>query len=321
MKKILVVGGAGYIGSYVAKMLNAHHYDVVILDNLSTGDANAVQNLTLLRGDTANTRFLEYIFTEHAIDGVMHFAAYKDVGESVTDPAIYYQNNVANTINLLDTMRRFSIRHFLFSSTAAIFGIPQHLPINESHPCVPINPYGKSKLMVEDILKDFDSAYHIKSCCLRYFNAAGADPSGEIKIGHFNQPNLIPNILNCVKNKRAVKINGIDYQTKDGTCIRDYIHIHDLATAHIAALERLFAGEPSSNYNLGNGQGFSVREVIDSAQKVIGCDIETVEGPRRPGDPAVLLADATLVRKELNWQPQYPEIDIMIRHAWEAFAI
>lgn len=319
MKNILIVGGAGYIGSYVVKLLRSRNYGVIVLDNLSTGDPHAVPAEILLRGDTANTRFLEYIFTENAIDGVMHFAAYKDVGESVRDPSVYYQNNVANTVNLLDTMRRFSINHFIFSSTAAIFGVPKQLPMNENHSCLPINPYGKTKLMVEEILKDFDTAYGLKFCALRYFNAAGADPSGEIKIGHFNQPNLIPIVLRSVKQEEAVKINGTDYQTKDGTCIRDYIHIHDLATAHLAAMEKLMSGSASCCYNLGNGQGFSVREVIDTAQKVTGKNIEVIEGPRRPGDPPVLYADASLAKQELAWVPQYPALETMIQHSWQAF--
>lgn len=318
-RTILVVGGAGFIGSHVNKQLDEAGYATVVLDNLSTGRKEAVTRGTFIEGDTADAALLEKIFTAHAIDAVMHFAASIDVGESVKTPLPYYRNNVCNTLNLLHAMQRHKVDTFVFSSTAAIFGLPQTAAIAESHPKNPINPYGSSKLMVETMLVDFDRAYGIKSASLRYFNAAGGDPNGEVKNYKSKESNLIPIVLRSLKHGDGkVALYGSDYPTPDGTCIRDYIHICDLAAAHIAALEQLFATRESSRYNLGNGRGYSVREVLRTASQVTGRAIQTFEAPRREGDPPILLADATKARNELGWSPAYPDLETMVRHAWQA---
>jgi UDP-glucose 4-epimerase len=321
MKKehILVVGGAGYIGSHVNKMLEDEGYYTIVIDNLSTGSKEAVTRGKFIYGDMANTELLDAIFSSNIISAVMHFAAFIDVGESVFQPLKYYSNNVSNTLNLLNAMQRHGVKRFIFSSTAAIFGIPEEKLITEFHPTHPINPYGNSKLMVERILHDFDTAYGIKSSCLRYFNAAGGDPDGEVKNHKKKESNLIPILLRSLKHgDQKVTIFGEDYQTPDGTCIRDYIHICDLGAAHISAMEHLIEGRPSSRYNLGNGRGFSVREVINAAEKVTGIKPQITIGPRRAGDPPTLLADSHKARSELNWIPRYPELETMIEHAWNA---
>ncbi|CUI16188.1 UDP-glucose 4-epimerase [Candidatus Protochlamydia naegleriophila] len=317
-KTILIVGGAGYIGSHVNKMLNQAGYQTIVIDNLSRGRAETVLYGTFVQGDIADTVFLNQFFEQHSIDAVMHFAAYIDVGESVYDPAKYYQNNVANTLNLLMAMIRHQIKTFIFSSTAALFGEPLTPMINEEHPCHPLNPYGESKWMVEKILRDFETAYGLRYSCLRYFNAAGGDPEGKIKNYQARTSNLIPLILKSLKKDNgSITIYGTDYPTPDGTCIRDYIHIEDLGRAHITALEELLAGHSSSHYNLGNGKGFSVREVIQTVEKVLGKTVQTIEGERRPGDTPILLADASKAAKALNWHPQY-SLEKMIEHAWKA---
>jgi len=318
-KIILVVGGAGYIGSHVNKLLKDAGYNTVVLDNLSRGNREAVLFGSFLQGDIADSACLDALFSSQKIDAVMDFAAFIDVGESMGDPLKYYRNNVGATVNLLEAMRRYDVKTFIFSSTAAIFGLPQQHKINESHPCMPINPYGRSKLMVEHILADLESTYGIKSSCLRYFNAAGGDPDGEIKYFPRKESNLIPLVLKNLKNPSgALTIYGTDYPTADGTCIRDYIHINDLGSAHIAAMEQLFAGAPSSHYNLGNGEGFSVREVIAAAEKVTGLKVNVVEGDRRPGDPPILMADFSKARRELKWKPRFSSLETMISHAWKA---
>ncbi len=315
---ILIVGGAGYIGSHVNKMLNQAGYQTIVIDNLSRGQADTVLYGTFVQGDIADTTFLDHFFEQHSIDAVMHFAAYIDVGESVYDPAKYYQNNVANTLNLLMAMMRHHVKTFIFSSTAALFGDPLTPMINEEHRCQPLNPYGESKWMVEKILRDFGEAYGLRYSCLRYFNAAGGDPEGKIKNYQIRTSNLIPLILKSLKKDQgSITIYGTDYPTPDGTCIRDYIHIEDLGRAHIAALEQLFTGHPSTYYNLGNGKGFSVREVIQAVEKVLGKTVQVIEGKRRPGDAPVLLADASKAAKDLNWHPQY-SLEKMIEHAWKA---
>ncbi|NGX42591.1 MAG: UDP-glucose 4-epimerase [Chlamydiae bacterium] len=319
-KTVLVVGGAGFVGSHVNKMLNQADYNTIVLDNLSTGSRQAVTRGKFIEGDMANTELLNEIFTTHSIDAVMHFAAFIDVGESVTNPLKYYQNNVVNTLNLLEAMLRYDVKTFIFSSSAAIFGIPQEKTIRENHPSHPISPYGASKLMVERILRDFDKAYNMKSSCLRYFNAAGGDPEGEIKSYKQKETNLIPIVLRSLRNGTTpITINGSDYPTPDGTCIRDYIHICDLGGAHILAMEQLFNGHPSTQYNLGNGEGFSVQEVIQAVRKVTGIPPKTTVGPRRPGDAPTLLANSEKAHKELHWTPKYPKLETMIQHAWHAF--
>ena len=320
-KQILVVGGAGYIGSVVNKMLHQAGYQTIVLDNLSRGNRKAVTKGLFIQGDMADSHELDNIFKHHSIDAVMHFAALIDVGESVSNPAKYYHNNVANTLNLLEAMRRHGVLTFIFSSSAAIFGVPEQPYLTESHPCLPINPYGQTKLIVEGMLKNFDHAYGMKSCCLRYFNAAGGDPDGEIKIYPRKETNLIPIVLKSLKDpKGAITIFGTDYPTRDGTCVRDYIHVADLGTAHITAMEKLFQGEPSACFNLGNGQGFTVREVIHAAEKVTGLPVNVIEGPRRPGDPPTLLADSHKAQQELPWKARYPSLEEMITHAWKALS-
>jgi len=318
-KKILVVGGAGYIGSHVNKLLNEAGYETVVFDNLSTGNRKAVTRGLFIQGDMANLDDLERLFSTHKFDAVMHFAACIDVGESVLDPAKYYVNNVVNTLNLLQTMLRHHVKVFIFSSTAAIFGNPEQPEITEEHSCHPINPYGESKLMVEKILRDFDHAYGLKYCALRYFNAAGGDPDGEIPNLKKKESNLIPAVLRSLKNPSAtITIFGDDYPTRDGTGVRDYIHIYDLGAAHITAMKQLLDGGNSACYNLGNGQGFSVKEVIESAEHVTGLKVNSKIGPRREGDPAILLANSAKATQALRWRPQYPELETMIRHAWTA---
>ncbi len=318
-KTILVTGGAGFIGSHVNKMLHHAGCETIILDNLSRGFEQTVVKGTFIKGSTDDKTLLASIFSSHKIDAVMHFAACIDVGESVEDPAKYYQNNVCATLNLLESMKNHQIKHFVFSSTAAIFGLPQKQKIDESHPKLPINPYGYSKLIVETILSDFDKAYGIKSCCFRYFNAAGGDPESAIKYHDKKESNLIPLILKSLKNPLGkITIYGTDYDTKDGTCIRDYIHVNDLGSAHILGLEKLFKTGQSNCYNLGNGNGFSVREVISAAENVTGLKVNVIEGKRRAGDPPVLVADSTKAHNELVWNPKFPTLEDMIAHAWNA---
>lgn len=317
-KRILVCGGAGFIGSHINKMLDDAGYETVVFDNLSTGDQRTVIRGTFVKGDLGNESDLDSLFSRYAFDAVMHFAAYINVGESVTNPAKYYINNVVNTIKLLESMRQHNVDTFIFSSTAALYGIPEKLPITEDHSTNPINPYGETKLMIEKALNDYGNAYGLKWCSLRYFNAAGGDPDGEIKNYKKIENNLIPVILHSLKDQGQVSIFGTDWETPDGTGVRDYIHLSDLGDAHIAAMEQLFDGEHSAIYNLGNGQGFSVREVIAAAEKVTGLQVNVVEGPRRPGDPAILIADASKAKEKLNWDPKYPDLETIIQHAWQS---
>lgn len=320
--KLLVVGGAGYIGSHMVKMLVKKGHDVVVLDNLSTGFRQAVKYGQLVIGDLADINLLESLFKQHKFDGVMHFAANSLVAESTVNPSKYYRNNVANTLNLLDVMVRHQANNFIFSSTAATFGEPKYVPIDENHPQEPINSYGASKLMVERILQDYAGAYGLNSVCLRYFNACGADPEGELGENHDPETHLIPLILQAASGRRdAITVFGLDYETEDGTCIRDYIHINDLCSAHALALDYLIDEKEKGAlaFNLGNGQGFSVQQVINAVREVIGEDSRTlkvVEGERRPGDPAILIADAKKAIKELGWIPQYTELETIVRHAW-----
>ncbi len=319
ISNVLVIGGAGFIGSHVNERLHAAGYSTVVLDNLSSGHPKAVLNGHFVCGDLGDTELLGKIFEQYNINIVMHFAALIDVGESVRDPGAYYNNNVVKTLQLLHTMVKYKVNKIIFSSTAAIFGLPQELPVKETHPTQPINPYGRTKLMVETILRDFDTAYGIKYCCLRYFNAAGGDPSGKIKNYKTKESNLIPVALRSLKQPDGtITIFGTDYPTKDGTCVRDYIHIYDLASAHILAMEKLLYGAPSSHYNLGNGQGFTVREVLNAIKEVTKRSLKIIEGPRREGDSYMLVADSQKARTELGWSPRYADINTIVAHAWQA---
>jgi UDP-glucose 4-epimerase len=315
---VLVVGGAGYIGSHMVKLLARSGYTPVVLDNLSNGRRDAVPAGALVAGDMAERGMLDALLQAFRFEAVMHFASYIQVGESVAHPALYYDNNVGNTVRLLEAMVRHGVTRFIFSSTAAIFGDPDYLPIDEKHPKAPINPYGRSKWMVEQILEDFDRAYGLRACCLRYFNAAGADPDGQLGECHEPETHLIPLVLQAASGRRAaIALYGADYPTPDGTCIRDYIHVTDLCDAHLLALRALQGGAASSRYNLGNGAGYSNLEVVNAAERVTGRTIKRNSGPRRPGDPPRLVADASLAKAELGWAPQYAALDTIIEHAWQ----
>lgn len=314
--KVLVVGGAGYIGSHMVKLLGQHGANVTTLDDLSSGYRNAVLCGDFVQGDFGDHAVLSTLLSK-GFDAVMHFASLIQVGESVQRPDKYYHNNVTNTLSLLDAMRVHGVNKFIFSSTAATFGEPQYTPIDEHHPQQPINPYGRTKLMVEQALADYDKAYGFKSVCLRYFNAAGADPEGLLGERHDPETHLIPLVLQAASGRRSnISVFGRDYDTPDGTCIRDYIHINDLCSAHWLALQSLMNGGLSQTYNLGNGNGFSVQEVIDTAERISGRKIAVVNGPRRAGDPARLVADSTRARQNLGWQPLYADLDTIVQHAW-----
>ncbi|MBD2104253.1 UDP-glucose 4-epimerase GalE [Leptolyngbya sp. FACHB-261] len=318
---VLVTGGAGYIGSHAVLALQQVGFEVVILDNLVYGHADLVKSalkVELVQGDTNDRALLDSLFTSRSFDAVMHFAAYAYVGESVSDPAKYYRNNVVGTLTLLEAMVAAGIQSFVFSSTCATYGVPQQVPIPEEHPQSPINPYGMSKLMVEQMLNDFDHAYGLRSVRFRYFNAAGAEPQGRLGEDHQPETHLIPLVLQTALGHRdSISVFGTDYETPDGTCIRDYIHVTDLAQAHVQGLEYLLRGGKTEVFNLGNGQGYSVREVIDAAQAVTGREIKVVEAERRPGDPAMLVGSSEKARRTLGWQPQYPELAVILQHAWQ----
>ncbi len=314
---ILVAGGAGYIGSHMCRYLAQHGHTPVVLDNLVYGHREAVKWGPFIQGSMENRDILDMIFTEYEIQAVMHFAAFAYVGESVTAPGKYYENNVAATISLLESMRRHNILKFIFSSTCATYGEPIEIPMHENHRQEPINPYGRSKLMVEQILKDYQNAYGLNSICLRYFNAAGADPDGEIGEDHNPETHLIPLILETALGKREViTVFGNDYPTGDGTCVRDYIHVMDLAQAHLLALGRLMNDLPGERYNLGNGNGISVRQVIDRAREVTGKEIKTKISERRPGDPAILVGSSEKAVRELGWKPQFADLKSILETAW-----
>ena len=316
--RILVVGGAGYIGSHMVKMLLEQGQEVVTFDNLSSGYRDAVLGGEFVKGDLADKAKLDEVFKIYQPDAVMHFASHIQVGESVRHPDKYYFNNVTNTLNLLDAMVKHNVEYFIFSSTAAIFGEPEYMPIDHAHPKNPVNPYGRSKWMIEQILADYDAAYGLKSVCLRYFNAAGADPEGQLGERHEPETHLIPLVLQAISGRRdSVCVFGRDYPTPDGTCLRDYIHVVDLCSAHSLALNRLMATGLSRRYNLGNGSGYTVQEVIDAAERVTGCSVRIIDSARREGDPAALVADSTLAREELGWEPIYADLDTIIRHAWQ----
>lgn len=314
---ILVVGGAGYIGSHINKRLYQKGYETVVFDNLVYGHREAVRWGILETGDLSDTERLEEIFEKYNIDMVFHFAAYAYVGESVTEPSKYYNNNVANTLHLLDTMVKYHVKTIVFSSTCATYGIPADMPVTEDMEQKPINPYGASKLMIERILSDYHKAYGLNYCCLRYFNAAGADPEGEIGESHNPETHLIPLILAAAAGDReAVKVFGTDYPTRDGSCIRDYIHVTDLADAHLLAMDYLQRGGESLCMNLGNCKGNSVLEVIEAAREITQREIPVVLDKRRPGDPPVLVGSAEKARKILGWEPEYGDIKVILRDAW-----
>lgn len=314
--KVLVCGGAGYIGSHMVRHLLAEKHDVVVFDNLSTGHRESIGEATLVEGDLSDTGALQALFAAHRIDAVMHFCALSLVGVSVKEPYLYYQNNVAGTLNLLQAMRVASVDKLVFSSTAAVFGNPECELIDEDHPTRPINPYGASKLMVERILADAALAYGLRSVALRYFNAAGADPSGDIGESHESETHLIPNILRAALGKGGqLKIFGDDYPTRDGTCVRDYVHVNDLATAHLRAVEFMSAHDGAHVFNLGNGQGFTVLEIIAAAERILGRSIVFARAPRRPGDPPVLVASSKRAREQLGWSPAFTNIEGIIETA------
>lgn len=315
---ILVTGGAGYIGSHVNKELHKQGYKTVVLDNLSYGHDDFVKWGILERVDLSNIREIRRVFQDYSVEAVLHFAAFTYVGESVEDPQKYYLNNLRNTLNLLEVMLEFGVELLVFSSTCATYGNPIEIPITEEHPQNPISPYGKGKFMVEQVLKDYSSAYGLRYVSLRYFNAAGADPEGEVGERHEPETHLIPLILDAATGKREnIKIFGTDYPTDDGTCIRDYIHVTDLADAHIRALKYLENGGKSVVLNLGNGNGFSVREVINVARKVTKREIKAIETDRRPGDPPVLVGSSKKAREILKWQPRFDDLSQIINTAWE----
>lgn len=315
--RVLVIGGAGYIGSHMVRYLRKAGCYAMIVDDLSSGRRDAVHGAELHIGDMGNREFITGVLEKTKPDAVMHFASFIQVGESVAHPAKYYRNNVSATQVLLDAMRDCAVSNLIFSSTAAIFGDPDYVPIDEAHPKNPINPYGRSKWMVEQMLEDYDRAYGLKSTSLRYFNAAGADPEGHLGECHEPETHLIPLVLQVAAGRRShITIHGDDYATPDGTCIRDYIHVEDLCQAHLLAVERLQDGADSACYNLGNGNGFSVAQVIESVRRVTGMAVPVKRGERREGDPPSLIADANLARAQLQWKPQYADLDTIVSHAW-----
>jgi UDP-glucose 4-epimerase len=317
---ILVTGGAGYIGSHTVLALQNQGYHIIVVDNLIYGHRELIEifpAVKLIVGDINDAQLLKNIFSTYDITAVIHFAAYAYVGESITDPRKYYRNNVVGSLTLLEAMVDHGINKIVFSSTCATYGIPDTVPITEDQLQNPINPYGTSKLAVEKILLDFSQAYGFKSVIFRYFNAAGADPKGRVGEDHTPETHLIPLILYTALGKRSqINIYGTDYSTPDGTCIRDYIHVSDLAQAHILGLEYLLQGGNTNIFNLGNGNGFSVREMIETAQLVTNRPIKVLEGDRRPGDPPILVGSSTKAHRILGWQPQYPLAKDILHHAW-----
>jgi UDP-glucose 4-epimerase len=318
---ILVTGGAGYIGSHAALALKREGYRVVVLDNLEYGHREFVEDVLqveLAIGDIGDRAMLDKLFATHPIAAVVHFAAYIAVGESVTDPAKYYRNNVSGTLTLLEAMVAAGVKKLVFPSTCAIYGTPKQVPMTEDHPKHPMSPYATTKWMVEQILADFDRAFDLKSVIFRFFNAAGANPEGLLGEDHQPETHLIPLVLLTALGKReSISIWGTDYPTPDGTCLRDYIHVSDLANAHILGVEYLLQGGKSEAFNLGNGNGFSVRQVIETARLITGREITVVECDRRPGDPSILVGSSDKAQKILGWSPQYTDLGKIIDHAWQ----
>ncbi|MDI6711245.1 MAG: UDP-glucose 4-epimerase GalE [Bacillota bacterium] len=315
--KVLVTGGAGYIGSHVVKELLARGYRTVTLDDLRKGHRAAVAGGAFIEGDCGDAELVARVCREYGVEAAVHLAADSLVGESMADPARYCRNNLAGGIGLLDVLLACGVRRFIFSSTAAVYGEPEEVPITEEHPTRPVNVYGATKFVFEQILEWYDRAYGLRYVSLRYFNAAGADESGEIGEDHRPETHLVPIVLQAALGKRdKVTVFGDDYPTPDGTCVRDYIHVTDLAQAHVLALEALLAGRPSAVYNLGSERGHSVREVIETARRVTGREIPVETGPRRAGDPAVLVAGSARIRRELGWAPRCGDLETIVRTAW-----
>ena len=315
--RIMVTGGAGYIGSHMVKLLVDRSDEVTVLDDLSTGHADAVRGAKLVRGDIADVSLTSKVLTEHRTQAVVHFAASSLVAESVADPLKYYARNVAGTVALLNAMREASVQKIVFSSTAAVYGNPQRLPIDEDHPKEPTNPYGSSKLAIERMLAECSAAYGTRAVSLRYFNAAGADARAGLGERHDPETHLIPLVLRAAAKGTPVSVFGTDYPTRDGTCVRDYIHVADLCDAHVRALDWLSAHPRYDCFNLGNGDGATVLEVIEAARRVTGKEITVNRAERRPGDPASLVADATKAKRVLGWQPARVDIETIVRDAWE----
>jgi UDP-glucose 4-epimerase len=321
-KNILIVGGAGFIGSHMVDTLLQKGYTPIVLDNLSTGHRDAVTSAKFVMGDILDNHVLDTLFAEHQFLAVMHFASYIQVNESVLDPLKYYLNNVVGTLNLLQAMLKWDVKKFIFSSTAAVYGEPQYTPIDEKHPVLPINPYGQSKVMIEQMLEDFRKAYDLQYMSLRYFNAAGAHPDGQLAERHEPETHLIPLTLQAaVGIRKSITVYGRDYLTLDGTCVRDYIHVTDLCAAHLLALNALCEGKESNIYNLGTGKGYSVQEVIDVVRAVTQSDFEVVSAGRRPGDPAILIANPERAMRELQWQPQYSDLQTIVEHAYFLYSV
>jgi UDP-glucose 4-epimerase len=317
IQTVLIVGGAGYIGSHMVRCLERAGVTPVVLDNLECGFPDAVGSAELIIGDIGDAALLDQLFSTRHFDGVMHFASYMQVGESMSNPGKYYDNNVARTVTLLNAMVKHKLQHFIFSSTAAIFGNPQYLPIDEQHPTLPINPYGRSKLMIEHLLEDYHRAYGLRFGCLRYFNAAGAEPDGSIGERHEPETHLIPLVLQAASGRRsAITVFGNDYDTPDGTCVRDYIHVCDLSDAHLLLMQKLQGGMGTARFNLGTGTGYSVMEVIETSRRITGRAIPMRMEARRPGDPASLIADGTAARHILGWEPKLSDLSTIVQHAW-----
>jgi len=317
MITVLVLGGAGYIGSHVVRDLIDHHYNVVVYDNLSEGHRESVSVNYFIHADISDTLKLEETFQKYHIDAVMHFSAYAYVGESVINPEKYYKNNVNATINFLSVMLKYKVKNIIFSSSCATYGNPLYFPIDEQHPQKPVNPYGVTKRMVERILEDYDRAYGLKYIALRYFNAAGAHPDGSIGESHRIETHLIPLVLKTITGANAnIHIFGTDYNTPDGTCVRDYIHVCDLAHAHRIALEKMLVDMESHCINLGTGTGTSVKEIISACEMVTGKKVPMLYAPRRLGDPPNLIASNSKAKEILNWEPKYKNIDEIIKTAW-----
>jgi UDP-glucose 4-epimerase len=317
--RILVAGGAGYIGSHMVKALLRAGHLVVTLDDFSTGGRAELPGETIVRGSIGNARLVDEVLEQSRFDAVMHFAARSIVSESARDPALYWQNNVAAGLTLFDSMRRHGPSRLVFSSTAAVYGDPGSAPVAERHPCAPVNPYGHTKLALEHALSDYDAAYGLQSVRLRYFNAAGAHPDGDLCEQHDPETHLIPIVLQSAAGLRGpLSVFGDDYPTPDGTCVRDYVHVCDLCEAHLLALERLLSGAGSGTFNLGNSRGFSVREVLDAAGRATGRPIRHEVKPRRAGDPPILVSDSSLARSALGWRPRFESLEDIIATAWHA---
>jgi UDP-glucose 4-epimerase len=317
MSTILVTGGAGYIGSHVVKELLRQGHKPIVFDNLQTGHRKTTKDALFIEGDLSDQKKLKETFQAYQIDTVIHFAADSLVGESVQNPFKYFNNNVKNSLNLIEIMEEFKVKKIVFSSSAAVYGEPKEIPIPEEHPCAPTNPYGETKWIFEKVLQAYHDSKKLNYISLRYFNAAGADPEGELGEDHSPETHLIPLVIRAALDGTSVPVYGTDYNTPDGTCIRDYIHVTDLANAHILALRKLEQEKISGTYNLGNANGYSVREVIETVKKVAGRKVAAIDSPRRPGDPARLVASSKKIKEELGWIPRYPDLETIVETAWK----